>query len=156
MKYQISVVLLVAIIAGCDNQNPSAEDLFCQLVVNNKKSCTPNLSLKTGELSLSANSQSFELTAQYEACFQTEKFRISGQYEQTDNNKIQNIELLAKQIVTINDGSVSEFPKTVGLVSLNVDSKKGHFVDIWTMILAKGHPSEGHTQAEVNCQIRSK
>ena len=70
--------------------------------------------------------------------------------------KIQNIELLAKQIVTINDGSVSELPKTVGLVSLNVDSKKGHFVDIWTMILAKGHPSEGHTQAEVNCQIRSK
>lgn len=154
MKYLVPALLSVALLAGFNQQASSAEDLICQIAAKDDQSCTPVLSLKSGNLTLKAEDLSFELIAQYEACFQKEAVKITGQYQQRANDKTHDIELLAKQVVTVDEEEkTSTFPQTIGLVSLDIDSKKGHFTDIRAIILAYGKPIEALDKADVNCKV---
>ena len=153
MKYLVSILTLLALLVGCTNPTPSDEDLICQLNLKDKQNCTDTLSLQSGELTLHAERLSFILTANYAACYQNEKVRITGLYEQRTHSKTLDIELVAKQTIMVDDGEVSDFPRTIGLVSLDTDSGKGHFVDIWATTQAYGKKDERLANADLTCQL---
>lgn len=152
VKYFIPVLLSLTLLAGVDQKDTSNQDLTCQITAKAEQSCTPVLSLKSGKLTLDAENTNFALDAEYEACFEKETVEITGQYEKRDNNKTQDIELLAKQMVTAGEEEASTFPQTIGLISLDTDSQKGYFVDIRAIILAYGKSIEELENADVECQ----
>lgn len=147
----VSVLLVMALLTACTNKNSLSNNLVCQLIVKDKQSCTPVLSLESGELRLDAEKSSFELKARYDACYQFEEVKITGDYEQRTHKSILNIELLAKQITEMKSGKLKQFPRTIGLVTLNIESQKGYFVDIGAMISAHGQMGEGLYKVDVSC-----
>lgn len=150
MKYFLSVIGLIVLITGFTKEVYSSESLTCRLTIADKQSCSPVLSLESGELKLDSTKQTFELSAHYDACFQAEDIKISGQYQQRTHKSIYNIELLA---IRITGGEKEDsFPRTIGMMSLNIESKKGHFTDIWAMIRAHDGRSKGLEQVNVSCQ----
>lgn len=150
MKYLMSILGLILLFMGYTNQAYSNESLTCSLTIKDKQSCSPVLSLESGELKLDSDKKIFELTAHYDACFQAEDIKIIGQYKQRAHQSIYSIELLATLI--IKGEETENFPRTIGLISLNIESKKGHFVDIWAMIRAYDGRDKGLEQVNVNCQ----
>lgn len=152
MKYLISVLISAALLTGCDLLNPPGDIIICTVKTKENQACSPVLSLKLGELILKGKDLSFELTADYEACFQSEKIKFTGQYEQRGQSHIQDIELLAQEMKILDEGKIKDFPKTIGLISLNLKSNKGHFVDIWATTQAYGKSDDLPANAEVHCQ----
>lgn len=153
MKYLISIVLMTVFLAGCDNKKSPDEILNCKLAVTGKQDCTPVLSLQSGDLILKEANLSFQLTADYEACFQKEKYKITGSYERRSQTKINEIELLAKFITAGDENKSKAFPRTIGIVSLDTDTNKGNFVDIWAVTQAYGKSEELTTSVEVTCDM---
>ncbi len=150
MKYFVSAIGLVALLTGLTKEVYSEDNLTCRLSIVDKQSCSPVLSLESGEVKLNSSKQTFELTAHYDACFQTQDIKLTGRYQQRTHKSIYNIELLATQIS--GDEKEETFPRTIGLMSLNIESKKGQFVDIWAMIRAHDGRGKGLEQVDVSCQ----
>ena len=156
MKYLIPVLSMAIFLAGCDTEKSPDEILNCQLAVTDTQDCTPILSLQTGDLILKEASLSFQLTADYEACFQKEKYTITGSYERRSQTKINEIELLAKFITTGDEEKPKASPRTIGLISIDTETNKGNFVDIWAVTQAYGKSEEITTEVAVTCDMPAK
>jgi hypothetical protein len=144
---------MTVLLAGCDTEKSPDEILNCQLAVSENPACTPVLSLQSGDLILKEANLSFELKADYESCFSKEKYRITGSYERRSQTKINEIELLAKFITIVDEDTTKAFPRTIGLISLDTDTNKGNFVDIWAVTQAYGKSEALTTSIEVNCEV---
>lgn len=155
MKYLIPALILAVFYIGYHLQKAPEETMSCIITAEVGGNCSPVLSLMSGNLNLQRSVQKFELTADYEACFQAEKIKFTGQYEQRGQTNIQDIELLAQTMV-VDEGEVQKFPKTIGLISLDKKSGKGHFVDIWATTQAYGKNKELPANAEVTCQMEQQ
>ncbi len=144
----------MALLAGsCTDKNALTEYLVCQLSSINKQGCTPVLSLESGELKFEGTPQRFELTAHYDACYQVQDVFITGEYQQRTHKQVYDLELLATK-VAIKNGKEADFPRTIGLISLNIATHKGHFTDVWAMIREQGQKQDNLFKVDVDCQLK--
>lgn len=148
---QISVMLMLAsvFLLSC-SKTSSTGNLVCQLAAKEKQSCSSVLSLESGVLRFNEQEHHFVLEADYDACFQSETVKITGDYQQQPHKSVFDMELLARYIEFKNN-TVERFPRTIGLVTLNNTSLKGRFVDIWAMIRTHTRVVENLPNIEVSC-----
>ena len=148
------LVISMALFAGCStDKNVLTENLVCQLSTLNKQGCTSVLSLESGELKLEESTQGFELTAHYDACYQVQDVIITGEYKQRTHKQVYDLELLATKIA-IKNGKETNFPRTIGMISLNIATYKGQFTDVWAMIRERGQKSDSLFKIDVDCQLK--
>ena len=148
------LVISIALLVGCStDKNVLTENLVCQLSSLNKQGCTPVLSLVSGELKFEETTQRFELNAHYDACHQVQDVIITGEYMQRTHKQVYDLELLATK-VAIKNGKEANFPRTIGLISLNIATHKGHFTDVWAMIREQGQKQDNLFKVDVDCQLK--
>ncbi len=154
VKYfiQASVVMMVvsAFLVAC-SETASTGNLVCQLSAKEKQTCSSVLSLESGVLRLNENKHRFVLEANYDACFQSETVKMTGDYQQQPHQSVFDMELLARHIEFKNN-TVERFSRTIGLVTLNNTSLKGRFVDIWAVIRTHTQVVENLPNIEVSCR----
>ncbi|HIO92177.1 MAG TPA: hypothetical protein EYG68_04940 [Leucothrix mucor] len=148
------LLLLPIFLQGCTEKS-STGDLVCQLVAKEKQTCSSVLSLESGVLRFSEQAHSFELVADYDACFQTETLRITGDYKQHPHKSVFDLEMLATKIESKNNVA-EQFSRTIGLVTLNNTSLNGRFVDIWATIRTHTQTVENLPKIDVSCRVDNK
>jgi len=112
-----SVVMMVisAFLLAC-SKTSSTGNLVCQLSAKEKQSCSSVLSLESGVLRFNEQEHRFVLEAYYDACFQSETVKITGDYQQQPYKSLFDMELLARHIESKNN-TVERFSRTIGLVT---------------------------------------
>jgi hypothetical protein len=148
-KNLIGVLLLGLLLFAC-TKKVSTGDLVCQLSAAEKQRCSSVLSLESGVLRLYDKDKSFELVAHYDACFQEAEVRVMGEFKQHPHQSVVDVELLAKK-TELKIGSAGQFPRTIGLITLNNKSLTGRFVDIWAMIRTHSQKVENLPNIDVSC-----
>lgn len=148
-----TIATISIFIFACDSSKKQAAsvDLVCQLVANENKTCSAVLSLDSGEIRFNKENHSFVLTAHYNACFQVDDVVVSGEYKIHAYASVFDLELLAKKTVAKNKAT-DNFSRTIGLVTLNKESLKGRFVDIWAVIRTHTENVEDFPLIAVNCE----
>lgn len=154
VKKQVSIIVIVIGILslGCDTNTHSSlsTDLVCQITVDKKQPCSEVLSLKSGEIRIQPKDKTFSLTAQYNACYQDDRLKVTGEYEFRTYESSIELELLSTKITTTK-GNRNNFPRTIGLLRLDKKTLQGHFIDIWAVIRTQTKPINDYPLVAVNC-----
>ena len=153
---QVSVVIIAISIflSGC-SKTSSTGNLVCQLSAKEKQTCSSVLSLESGVLRFNEQEHRFVLEANYDACFQSETVKITGDYQQQPHESVFDMELLARHIESKNN-TIERFSRTIGLVTLNNVSLKGRFIDIWAVIRTHTQAVDNLPNIEVSCSKKGK
>ena len=153
---QVSVVIIAISIflSGCSKAS-STGNLVCQLSAKEKQTCSSVLSLESGVLRFNEQEHRFVLEANYDACFQSETVKITGDYQQQPHESVFDMELLARHIESKNN-TIERFSRTIGLVTLNNVSLKGRFIDIWAVIRTHTQAVDNLPNIEVSCSKKGK
>lgn len=147
-----TVAVMSILIFACDSSHKqnTSNDLVCQLVTKENKTCSAVLSLDSGEIRFNQKRRSFVLTAHYNACFQVDEVVVSGAFIIHPYASVFDLELLAKKTVAKNRAT-DNFPRTIGLVTLSKASLKGRFVDVWSVIRTHTQNVEDVSDIAVTC-----
>lgn len=153
MKNLVPVLVLSALLSGCNCNKDLASpgNLVCQVVTREKQTCSAVLTLESGVIRFNQKDHSFELKAHYNACYQVDDVKISGEFKYHPYESVFDLELLAKKVVGKNTHS-EQFPRTIGLVTLSNTTLQGRFVDIWAVIRTHTNTTNNLPQVEVNCR----
>ena len=149
VRASVVMIAISIFLVGC-SKTPSTGNLVCQLSAKEKQTCSSVLSLESGILRFNEQEHRFVLEAEYDACFQSETVKITGDYQQQPHKSVFDMELLAQHIESKNK-TVERFSRTIGLVTLNNRSLKGRFIDIWAMIRTHTQVVENLPNVEVSC-----
>ena len=149
-KISVTILLLALLLPACANKTTTG-NLVCELSSKDKQVCSSVLSLESGVLRLNDNSKQFQLEAHYDACFQSTDVRVTGEFKQHPHKSVFDLELLANK-AELKGGSIDRFSRTIGLLTLNNKSLKGHFVDIWAMIRTHTQKVENLPNIDVSCR----
>lgn len=151
-KISVTTILLLALLlSACTKKVTTTGNLVCELSSKDKQVCSSVLSLESGVLRLNDKSKQFQLEAHYDACFQSTDVRVTGEFKQHPHKSVFDLELLANK-AELKGGSIDRFSRTIGLVTLNNNSLKGHFVDIWAMIRTHTQKVENLPNIDVSCR----
>jgi len=149
-EISVTTILLLALLLPACAKKATTGNLVCELSSKDKQVCSSVLSLESGVLRLNDNSKQFQLEAHYDACFQSTDVRVTGEFKQHPHKSVFDLELLANK-AELKGGSIDKFSRTIGLLTLNNNSLKGHFVDIWAMIRTHTQKVENLPTVDVSC-----
>ena len=123
--------------------------LHCKLNLETPPKCPEVPVLETGTLEISPRGR-FELAGRYNACFHIEDVHITGRTKLYKLHNGHALELLGTRFEKT-DGSLDEFPRTIGFIHLDDDSLQGRFVDLWAMIRSHGQSRQKVLHTNLRC-----
>lgn len=152
MKPFVLILMSIAALAKTSTAQTEAypfKTMTCHIQAAGTSECTGLPTLHSGVLVISKEG-TFELKGYYHACFMVDEATKYGKYQVSYLNGAIRLELLTTKTIGMSDAP--DFPRTLGIVTLNRDRLDGELIDLSAALRGHSYHPENFVSLTLQCK----